>query len=253
MSGNTKWLVKIGLAFTAISGVIYYLFYLLFHDSEFIFHHFTIDLAFLPIEVFLVAAIFENLMGRREKEARLERMHMIIGAFFSEAGMDLVSFLAVNSNIQNLNQDLKMIKCLSKPDFARVKLELEKIMPEVYIDEAQLAELKRLLYDKREYFLRLMENNSLMESEDFAQLLLAVFHLYQELQLRPDLDKLQPSDWEHLSMDVRRVYLLLTDQWIDYLYHIKVSTPYLFSLAVRTNPFDPEASIEVKDSPITSG
>jgi hypothetical protein len=29
--------------------------------------------------------------------------------------------------------------------------------------------------------------------------------------------------------------------------HLKNKYPYLFSLAVRTNPFNPEASIEVKE------
>jgi len=28
--------------------------------------------------------------------------------------------------------------------------------------------------------------------------------------------------------------------------HLKKEYPYLFSLAVRTNPFDPRASVEVK-------
>jgi hypothetical protein len=35
-------------------------------------------------------------------------------------------------------------------------------------------------------------------------------------------------------------------QWLDYMKHLKHDYPYLFSLAMRTNPFDANASIEVK-------
>jgi hypothetical protein len=38
------------------------------------------------------------------------------------------------------------------------------------------------------------------------------------------------------------VYVLLVSEWLDYMQHLKRNYPYLFSLAIRTNPFDPEAS-----------
>jgi len=33
---------------------------------------------------------------------------------------------------------------------------------------------------------------------------------------------------------------------LAYMKHLKKEYPYLFSLAVRTNPFDPGASVEVR-------
>lgn len=41
--------------------------------------------------------------------------------------------------------------------------------------------------------------------------------------------------------------LLLALQWLDYLEHLKIQYPYLFSLAARKNPFDPDASPIVTD------
>jgi hypothetical protein len=35
------------------------------------------------------------------------------------------------------------------------------------------------------------------------------------------------------------------DQWTGYMRHLKHDYPFLFSLALRTNPFDPEAQVEV--------
>jgi voltage-gated potassium channel len=41
---------------------------------------------------------------------------------------------------------------------------------------------------------------------------------------------------------MNRVYHLLVHQWVDYMEHLKTHYPYLFSLAMRTNPFDLQSS-----------
>lgn len=245
-NGNMKWLLKMSITFTAISVAIYFIFYLLFHNSEFIYEHFMVDLGFLPIEVLLVATVFDKLMGQREKEAQLERLHMIIGSFFYEVGLDLVRFFATyNPNARQIGRDLTINDSWSKADFISIKQSLNNLTLDVNNDNSHFIELRDLLYSRREYLLRLMENDNLGESESFSQLLLAIFHLSEELHLRPDLLNLKPKDFDHLSNDVLRVYSLLINQWTDYLYHMKEATPYLYSLAMRTNPFNPDASVEI--------
>jgi hypothetical protein len=86
----------------------------------------------------------------------------------------------------------------------------------------------------------------MLEHESFTNLLWAVFHLTDELAHRRDLKKLPDSDYEHLAGDIKRAYYQLVLQWLDYMKHLKHDYPYLFSLAMRTNPFDKDASIEVK-------
>jgi len=46
----------------------------------------------------------------------------------------------------------------------------------------------------------------------------------------------------HIVGDINRAYALLLVQWLAYLAHLKSDYPYLYSLAVRMNPFDPAAS-----------
>ncbi|GEM_PF-6682769 len=46
--------------------------------------------------------------------------------------------------------------------------------------------------------------------------------------------------------DIERAYALLIREWLSHLDHLKASYPYLFSLAVRTNPFNPTASVELQ-------
>ena len=94
--------------------------------------------------------------------------------------------------------------------------------------------------------LGLLENPNLLEHESFTNLLWAVFHLTEELIHRRRLKGLPDSDYKHLSGDIKRIYHLLIAEWLEYMEHLKNDYPYLFSLAMRMNPFDANASVEVK-------
>jgi hypothetical protein len=85
-----------------------------------------------------------------------------------------------------------------------------------------------------------------LEHESFTELLWAVFHLAEELSHRSMIKDLPDTDYVHLNGDIKRVYQLLVREWLSHMEHLKQVYPYLFSLAVRTNPFDPEASAEVE-------
>jgi hypothetical protein len=105
-----------------------------------------------------------------------------------------------------------------------------------------LEKLKSFLIGKRNFLLGLLENPNLLEHESFTDLLWAVFHLTEELENRVDVKRLPDNDFAHLSSDIKRAYILLVVQWLSYMKHLKNDYPYLFSLAIRTNPFDPKAS-----------
>jgi hypothetical protein len=44
---------------------------------------------------------------------------------------------------------------------------------------------------------------------------------------------------------MKRAYSELLREWIAHMKHLKTAYPYLFSLAVRTNPFDAGARAEI--------
>lgn len=90
--------------------------------------------------------------------------------------------------------------------------------------------------------LRVFENPTLQEYERFTDLLRATFRLAEELATRASLVGLEEADAAHLLGDAARVYGQLVPQWLDYVAHLNREYPYLFSLAARTNPFDPESS-----------
>jgi hypothetical protein len=90
--------------------------------------------------------------------------------------------------------------------------------------------------------LRQIENPDLIEHGAFTELLWATIHLWDELMSRKNLTGLPETDLAHLANDARRVYSNLVGQWLDYLLHLKRRYPYLFSLALRTNPFNENPS-----------
>jgi hypothetical protein len=102
------------------------------------------------------------------------------------------------------------------------------------------------LSSKRSFSLRLLENPLLLENESFTNLLRSVFHLTEELEHRRDLADLPDSDYRHLAGDIERAYFLLVMEWMAYMRYLNSNYPYLFSLAMRTNPFDENACVEVK-------
>ncbi len=101
--------------------------------------------------------------------------------------------------------------------------------------------------DKRRFLIDLIENPVLIAHERFSEVLLALFHLMDELNSRGDFAGLPQTDLNHLSGDFNRAYKRLTLQWIDYLEHLKANAPYLFSLAARQKPFNPDANTIVSD------
>jgi hypothetical protein len=72
-----------------------------------------------------------------------------------------------------------------------------------------------------------------------------VTHLAEELAHRDGTYGLPDADYQHLAGDIRRAYVRIIGEWLEYMEHLQRKYPYLYSLAIRTNPFDPTASPEV--------
>ncbi|MBU1027216.1 MAG: hypothetical protein KKA31_05735 [Candidatus Margulisbacteria bacterium] len=242
-----RWQILLGLALILASVGLYFLHYVIFHDAHHIFIYLVGDLAFLPIEVLLVTIIVHELLGYREKRSRLEKLNMVIGAFFSEVGTKLlVLFSDFDPNLSVIREDLIVSDYWTSNEFDNVEKKLRGYEYEIEINKVDLEHLRHLLAEKKEFLVHLLENQNLLEHESFTDLLWAVFHLAEELTARKKVKDLPKNDLEHIKIDVRRVYVQLVNQWLDYMKHLKKNYPYLFSLAMRTNPFDESAAPEVK-------
>lgn len=108
-------------------------------------------------------------------------------------------------------------------------------------------DIKKTLTKKREFLIRLLENPNLLEKDSFSNLLLAIFHLGDELERRKTLENIPESDYKHLLGDIDRVYSNLIYEWVNYLHYLKDHYPYMFSIVIRTNPFDKNSDIYVRE------
>lgn len=241
-----NWQVVLGLALIAMSAIFYIAHYIIFRDAHHIFIYLIGDIAFVFIEVLLVTIVLHRILAIREKKVLLTKLNMVIGAFFSEVGTELMSRLSgFDKNSRGVCEKLLISVDWGDAKFNRLRKELKRYDPDIDPLAGSLDELKKLLAGKREFLLALLENPNLLEHESFTNLLWAVFHLTDELCHRNTLIGLPEKDMVHLAGDIKRSQHYIVSEWIDYMHHLKNHYPYLFSLAMRTNPFDAHASVVI--------
>jgi hypothetical protein len=183
----------------------------------------------------------------RSKRERLEKLNMVIGTFFSEVGTTLLAGISdCDPGLDDIRKRLLVRDTWEDKEFDELKAYLGQYHYRVDIGKIDLRDLTTFLDEKRNFLLRLLENPVLLEHQMFTETLRTVFHLTEELERRRGASGLPETDLAHINGDLVRVYRNLSVQWVDYMKYLKNNYPYLFSLAMRTNPFDETASPVVK-------
>jgi hypothetical protein len=242
-----NWQAILALILISLSALFYFIDYLIFKDLQHIIFYLIGDIAFLFLSVLIVTLVLQRFLEFRDKQSILKKLNMVIGTFFSEVGTELISKSShFDTELAGVGKQLVITKDWTDKEFMRVRKNLKGYEGGINSRSGSLGELKDFLVSKRPFLLNLLENANLLEHESFTELLWAVFHLTDELAHRKDLSKLPDADYQHLSGDIKRAYRQLIMQWLDYMRHLMHDYPYLFSLAMRTNPFDADASVEVK-------
>jgi hypothetical protein len=243
-----KWQIVLGASLITASMALFIAQIIIFQDMRNTFFYLLQDIAFIPIQVLLVTLILNTLLNVREKVAMLNKLNMVIGTFFSEVGSGLLKcFSDFDHNTDKTRAELQVSIHWSEQHFSKVARDFSKYDLRIDYVKADLTALKAYLAGKRDFLLRLLENPNLLEHETFTELLWAVFHLTEELSVRDDVNQLTTVDGNHIGGDMKRAYSLLIVEWLMYMKHLKREYPYLFSLAVRLNPFDILASAIVKE------
>ncbi|MFC2067822.1 hypothetical protein ACFLTP_02250 [Chloroflexota bacterium] len=228
----------LAIAFLVLSATIYFIHYIIFHDIHHIFIYMVGDLAFLPLEVLIVVLIIERVLARREKQAKLQKLNMVVGAFFSEVGNHLlINLLQHFDNQSDICKHMNIKDNWTRNDFRQAAKYAYSLHIELDCHKVNLEELKAYLSQKRSFLITLLENPILLEHDRFTDLLWAVTHLDEELMARPLVNDLPDKDLEHIAGDIQRFYDHLASEWLDYVEHLKANYPFLFSLILRTHPF----------------
>ncbi|MEE1134690.1 MAG: hypothetical protein UHW60_07960 [Methanobrevibacter sp.] len=252
MSKRLSWKAKFSILMVILIIIIYGSNYLVLGDAEHIISYIWTHLGFIPVDILIVAFLLDEIIERKEKEAMLEKLDMLMSTFFSELGNDLIGQLSAVNKYDADTQTLKSIKNWEEKDFDAKLDELKNASIDFQADiapeerEEFLENLRTLLVGKREFIINLINNPNLLEKEEFTGLINAILHLDEELEHRTDLALVNDADFGHLNGDMQRVYNKLVYEWVYYLRYLYKHHPYMIALIIRTNPFDEDADVYVK-------
>ena len=253
MDNHKRWKIKFSIIMVIAIIIIYGSNILVLKDPEHVISYIWTHLGFIPVDILIVAFVLDEIISKKEKEAMMEKLDMIMSTFFSEVGNDLISQLSSVNKHKADTSYLESIKSWDDKDYENKLKEIKNInIPfRAYVTsedrEEYLTNIRNLLINKREFIVGLLNNPNLLEKEEFTKLLTAILHLDEELEHRPDLSKVTDVDFNHLNGDMERIYNILIHEWIYYLRYLNKHYPYMIALIIRTNPFDANADAYVKE------
>ena len=253
MDNHKRWKIKFSIIMVIAIIIIYGSNILVLKDPEHVISYIWTHLGFIPVDILIVAFVLDEIISKKEKEAMMEKLDMIMSTFFSEVGNDLISQLSSVNKHKADTSYLESIKSWDDKDYENKLKEIKNINIPFRADvtsedrEEYLTNIRNLLINKRESIVGLLNNPNLLEKEEFSKLLTAILHLDEELEHRPDLSKVTDVDFNHLNGDMERIYNILIHEWIYYLRYLNKHYPYMIALIIRTNPFDANADAYVKE------
>jgi hypothetical protein len=205
-----------------------------------------LDLAFIPLNVLIVGLFINRLLAARERQELLHKMNMVFGAFFSQVGSELIGRLSVfDTAIEQDRPHMMFDATWQAADFEAHRRAVCGDQHPMDLYAGDIEGLRTMLREQAPFIVGLLQNGNLLEHAAFTDMLWAVSHLSEELAARGDLSSVPATDRAHLELDMARAYGRLLGEWLSHVHHLKAHYPYLYSFAVRSNPFDPDARIEV--------
>jgi len=230
-----------------LSVLLYGFDYLIFRDMHTLFLYLVSSLAFLPLEILIVVLIIERIVDQSERKVKLQKLNMVLGAFFNDVGNHLLTGMLDNfNNRDEISRHLNLKDSWSRKEFQEAAAYADKLKIEIDYKNMNLAELKVFFARKREFLMTLLGNPSLLEHDHFTDLLWAVTHLDEELESRSSVENLPEADLKHLAGDIERLYGRLVVEWLDYIEHLHTHYKFLYSLVLRTHPFQEHPSAVIK-------
>ncbi|NRT70440.1 hypothetical protein [Clostridium beijerinckii] len=212
-----------------LSFIMFFIHYLVFGQLENTIYYSFMSLCFIPINILVVTLVFEKLVERRTKLERLSKLNMLVGLFFSDIGFTLLEIIvAGDANIQYLNLDFTDLKTSNN--------KLKSYEHIIVFEKINYPRLEKLVLESRDILSNLISNENILEHETFADLLMSLMHLRDEI-IFLQYKTLTDDDSPHIKGDICRVYKALTSQWINYLSHLKKFYPYQYNGAIKFNPF----------------
>ncbi|CDM68744.1 hypothetical protein CM240_1586 [Clostridium bornimense] len=238
MKKRTKETMIIGGALIALSLLLHYGHYLIFQDLHHTLIFLVADLAFIPMEVFFTTLVLDKFLEKRQNQHLFEKLNMIIGVFYTEVGTRLLyRFAESDDDIEDLKENAVVNLNCSETTFKQLETIVENHNYVVNMDKVDLKSLRDLLDYEKDLLINLITNPTLLEHEEFTEMMMSIMHLREELDSRCS-ESMEEYEIIHISSDISKAYKYLAKEWVRYMKYLKNNYPQLFLKAVINNPFD---------------
>ena len=144
MSKRLSWKMKFSIVMILLIIIIYGSNYLVLGDAEHIISYVWTHLGFIPVDILLVAFILDEIIEKKEKEAMLEKLDMLMSTFFSEVGNELINKLSTANKYKASTENLKSIKDWDENDFDNKKEEFTELINAILHLDEELEHRKNL-------------------------------------------------------------------------------------------------------------
>lgn len=104
------------------------------------------DIAFVFFEVLLVTLVLHKLLHYREKKEMLNKLNMVIGAFFSEVGRELLKIISdLDKNTDSISAKLIISNELFDKNFLEICKGAKKYNNNIEINKEELKYIRNFL------------------------------------------------------------------------------------------------------------
>ena len=206
----------------AISACIYGMQILIFKDVRNTEFYIFQDMAFIPISIAITTVVVGELLDINNKRDSRQKTRMLTSTFFSDIGFELMSMLALVSNIDE--ELLYTINATELPESDKITA-IKNSGLTVNADIGIYTIISDVIIASKTDILILSSNPMLYDHEYFSDLLWELLHLMDEFRLRGDYVKLTPNDLTELNSDFAQVLELLLINWVVNAKYLKETYP----------------------------
>lgn len=226
--GNTMFTKKNAIIISVlltISACIYGLQILIFKDVRNTEFYIFQDMAFIPISIAITTVVVGELLDINTKRDSRHKTRMLTSTFFSDIGFELMSMLALVSNI-----DEEVLRKINNDNLSESE-KINVIKSSTFTINADMGIyniISDVIIASKTDILILSSNPMLYDHECFSDLLWELLHLMDEFRLRGDYVKMTPDDLTQFNDDFALVLELLLINWVVNAKYLKETYPNFY-------------------------
>ena len=93
------------------------------------------------------------------------------------------------------------------------------------------------LDERHNYYRNILENPALTQSNEFTEMVMKIYLMWEELDCRTDLYNLNDAEKNYLGSLLTEIYQELVTYWLDNAYNHSIHNRPRLHRLVETNPF----------------